>query len=504
MTNAPEPSSSLGARAVRGGLTMLAGNGLMRILGFLSVSVLGRLLTPEDFGVVALALVVTGLSEALLNKQFAQALIRMPEAEPEHFDTAFTLTLGFGLTFGGLVFALSWSIADFMDSPELGPVLRALSLAPILDSAANPYFIRFAKGLRFGRVVQNGLAARMTSVAAGILAAAQLGNYWALVIAALTYSITRVGLTYAMAPERPRLSLGRSRELAAFGLWLSGSGALTFAGRKLGVAAIGRVLDTRAAGHYHLGLELAQMITTQIGQMLGSVLYPSLSAANTSPERLAAAYGKAQSVVFGVMAPLGAGAALASNEIVYVVLGPQWTATAEVLRILAPMVALSGLATGAQAIVMIHNSNRSLFIRNLTLVGLSIPVTIWAAQAYGVLGVAAARGAFAVLNTMVSLVLAAHLLRMNAAVLQRCARSAVAVCAMVVAITLVFDSGARFNDFSTAAASLTAKVVIGAAAFVATLLTTWLAAGKPDGLERILIEGLVKLTRTMGRTAARP
>ena len=114
---------------VRGALVSMVGSLGSRLLGFVALAILARLLLPHDFGIVATAMIFIGLCRTLMNRQFHLALIRLPEVEQSHYDTAFTLTLIWGLlTSVGLLLSAGL-LARVMGIPEIAPVLQVMSLA---------------------------------------------------------------------------------------------------------------------------------------------------------------------------------------------------------------------------------------------------------------------------------------------------------------------------------------------------------------------------------------
>ena len=124
-------AESAARHVVRGALVSLGGALSLgsRLLGFVALAILARLLLPHDFGIVATAMIFIGLCRTLMNRQFHLALIRLPEVEQSHYDTAFTLTLIWGLVASAGLFTPAGLLARVMGTPEIEPVLRVMALA---------------------------------------------------------------------------------------------------------------------------------------------------------------------------------------------------------------------------------------------------------------------------------------------------------------------------------------------------------------------------------------
>ena len=115
-------------RRTLGGLVWMgSGKAAFTLLQLLVLSVLGRLLTPADFGVVSAAVVVIGLSTIVSNLGLGPAIVQRPELEQRHLDTAFTASLGLGIGLGAIVWLAAPLAAEFMRMPGMTPVLRALA-----------------------------------------------------------------------------------------------------------------------------------------------------------------------------------------------------------------------------------------------------------------------------------------------------------------------------------------------------------------------------------------
>jgi PST family polysaccharide transporter len=471
-----------------GAVLLVGGNLVNRLIGFVGIAVLGRLLTPADFGIVALALVVTGFVQAAVNDQFTMALIRGRDLERSHFDTAFTLALGWGAAAGLVIFLTAEPIGGLLGAPETAAPLQVLALQPVLAGLRNPHFALFMKRLDYGPNLVFTLVPRLVSTAVAIGLAALWGSYWAMIVGALALTAVGSAITHVMIPRPLRPSVARWREMLGFGGWLTAAGIMRFAANKADTAIIGRMMDVRTVGLYNMGTELATMATQQMTASLVRAAFPGLAAVSEDRGRLWAAYLKVLEVTVAVMAPIAFGIGLVAEEAVRLLVGPQWMGAVPVIAWLAPATLLSAMSTSAQTVATVEGRTRSLFLRGLTVFTIQTPLLVVGIWGFGVMGAVAARTVGMAVGTALTVVMVTRLAdgRLSET-LRRPWRSFLSVAVMAAAL-LALDAFAlpAVTDAATAFRGLVVKVVAGVAVYTACHAALWGLAGTPDGVERHL------------------
>lgn len=464
------------------------GNASTHLLAIIAIAFMGRLLDPRDFGILAMATVFTGLFEALMNRQFDLALIRTKDIDDSHFDTVFGMSMIWGLTAGAILFFSAGFFATWMGEPALAPVLQVLSLVPVMDSLRNPYFVNFERNLVFLPLVGQHVGSKIAQAGVGILLAWLWGNYWALVFGFLALSFARLVPTWVLAKKRPRPRLVHWKYFLKFGGWLSGTGLVGFVMLKADTSIVFARLGTATTGLYNMGVELAQMATHHLGAALGQMIYPGLASVAEDHTRLNAAYFRAQEMLFGVMLPLGIGVAVVAPEAIRVFVGEKWLPATPVLQAMAPVLALSCLNYNVQAILMIDGNTRAMFLRNLFVAIVQIPLIFILLEYYGFIGAIAARVAATVLHTFLSLQIAARLTQDHWwRSLVVAWRSFFAGGTMAFAVWLMGQQLGAYNGLTEAAMFGAIKVIIGGLVYCVAHAVFWLLAGRPDGFERQIV-----------------
>lgn len=494
-----EQNKPVGGRVVAGASLSLLGTLGARVLGIVAVAVLGRVLSPHDFGVMALAMIFVGLSEAVMSRQFDLACIRTRNITDHHYNTAFTLSVLWGAIAAGLIFALATPIATLMQEPEVGPMLHFLALVPLLDGLRNPYFVRFERSLNFLPEVAMTFFSKTAQITTAIALALIWRDYWAMAVGLVVFTTMRMLATYGLARRMPGLSLRHAGAFLRFGGWLSGTGLVGFIMQRSDTVLISARLGTSTLGLYNLGYEITQMVTNYLAQPLMRIVYPGLAEVSGSRTRLCAAYYKAQATLMGILLPIGVGAALTAPEVIVLFIGHKWLAAAPVLQILLPVTALSCLVYIIQAVLMVDGNTRAMFMRNLTVAVVQIPL-VWTGLVLGgfVGGVAARAGAI-LFHTGLSLSIAA---RSTGdpwyQTLIAIWRSFVSVGVMVVGVSLVSWITTPATTEWQALWLLALKAGVGGTLYVGTHTVLWLASARPEGVETLVIRLLQAILRRLG------
>src|SRR5215469_8360793 len=179
----------------------------VRLTGVISTLVLARLLSPSDFGVVAIAMVIVGMFEVLSWNGQELAIIRHDTPTPDHYNTAWTISALIGVVIAvGIVLVAPLTKNYFHDDRSIA-VMRWLAIRPLLSGLENVGTVDFQRDLRFDRVFGYNFYAKVIAFFVTITAAALLRNYWALVIGSLTGQSARTILSYVLHPYRPAFSL---------------------------------------------------------------------------------------------------------------------------------------------------------------------------------------------------------------------------------------------------------------------------------------------------------
>lgn len=486
------PRRSLKDRVITGAAISMGAVLSVQLLSIFNLAVLGRMLTPSDFGLVALAMMVIGFSEALINRQFAAMLIRTRANTPDEFNTAFTLSASAGLIAGLGVAAMAWPMALFVKLPDLLPVILVLALVPMLIGIRSTNFVRNEIELRLFPKAKIMVISRLTLTVVAVAIASIWPSYWALVIGTLSFHLTYTVLTFVYGRGWPQFCLKHWRGFFEFGIWLTAAGAVNFLEKRLGILIVGRMLSASDAGFFNIGREVSTTFTGHLYGPFAKALFPGLSTIQDDPERLQRSYLMVQQSVLGFALPIGIGVALVAPELVRAGMGLQWLPAVPVIQIMAPITSLMSMMVGVHVLIYIQGNTKGLFIRNcITLVIAVVGYWLLIGQ-YGILGAAVMANLVSLTSLYLTLRIAAKekVSRVHEPLFVSW-RSLVAVSAMSVAV-LAAPLGGGLEAMSTASFSdalviLLAKVAIGGVVYIGVHYLLWVMRGRPPGFEDTLM-----------------
>ena len=361
------------------------------LLSLLTVMALSRLLTPAQFGLLAIALVFVTLADTAGRRGIGPALIQRFDLTERHVATAFTLCVAFGLGLAAALWALAPPIGRLVSEPEVAPVLRALSLAPLITAlgVVSEHLLR--RGLRFNHLMTAAIVSQALGNGLVAIVLALLGyGVWALVWGTLARQalFTLAVIAYRPPPLRLRLAPREAGELLGVGGGFSAIALLNVVASQGVHFIVARSLGAAALGLYTRGFRLA-LVPASLSPVLRNVLFPAMAQRQRHTERLEAVHLNAIELLLLLALPASLMIAIAAPEIVAVVLGPQWDGAVPVLRILALAAAFQASnALHVSAIRAIGAVYRETWRRALCAI-LLIAGT-WLASHWGLAGIAAA------------------------------------------------------------------------------------------------------------------
>lgn len=482
-------SSHVGRRMMKAALFVTGGRLLLRVLSLLSLMILARLLTPADYGIAALAVVVIGLLQTVSDIRLGQALIGIDDVTPAHLDTAFTLALLRGLLIAAVLGFGAPFFAAFMEQPALTDVLRVLAVVAVIDGFKNPAFLLYRRDIDFSREVNRQAAATVMSVAVTIGAAFLLRSYWAIVLGTVTLRLVEAALTYWRISYVPKLGLARWREFTSFGLWMSIIGICDYVGQTAPQFVIGKSLGSSSLGVYSVGREISTISTRELAMPLMAIVFPGFATIGKDAERLRLAYREVQSTIFGLAFPIGLGCAMLAREFILLLAGAKWLAAVPVIEVLAPLMALGMVNSGTEGLALTKGKSQQLAWRAGFVAIASYPLLIAGVTLGGFQGALIALA----IRILVSIIISAWFSSRLAgdslwSPLAACWRSFIAgfaMCAALFAADPGIDAGAGIGAILMHTLPL---VALGALVYAVIHALLWHLAGRPRGFEARLLE----------------
>jgi O-antigen/teichoic acid export membrane protein len=325
------------------------GLAVTRLISLVRFIILARLLSPEDFGLLAIAWVAIELLLTVTDLGMVNALVQRAEVDEAQYDTAWTVGLVRALVVAAVVAAGAPLIADLYGEPRAAAILPVLGLAPVLAATASIKVAELTRNLQFRKVALIRMPEAATEAAVSIALAPLLG-VWALVVGVLAANAARVALSYLLAPYRPRISFqqGAAGSLFRFGRWLFAVGILGLAGDALLRGVIARRLGTAELGVFYLALRLVMLPLLSVETAVGTVGMPVHARLQADAPRRTRAL---QASLVGMLALLVPGYAVLvalAPSLVHDVLGSRWAGAEQPIRVLAVGAAIRTIAAACE------------------------------------------------------------------------------------------------------------------------------------------------------------
>lgn len=498
--------SNLTGRIIKGSALLASARVLSNLLGWVGTIVLARLLTPEDYGLVAIGTMVQAIVAAMTEMSFGEALLRHRAPERDHFDTAWTLGLVRGSILAGLLVLAAHPLAIFYGDPRLEMVIFAFAFGTFLGSMINPRWILLQKELDFRHQFVQSLAARMAAVLVSVAIAIAYQSYWALILGTLAAQVVGVGMTYLAMPYRPRLRCNRARELWSFSIWLTLGQAINTINWRFDQLLVGKLLGRAELGYYSVGDNLAQMPTREAITPLRQTLFPAFNKISGDGERLKVAYQRVQGLISAIALPTGVGFALVAEPLIHAAMGEKWLPAVPVIQALAAVFAFQTFGSIVQPLAMSVGATRILFIRDVALFVIRLPVILLGLALGGLPGLVFARVVTGTIGTLFNMDLVRRLSGLG--ILRQFRnneRTLIAVSIMAAGVILF----RHLLDTPTGASLVallieaTASAVLGALLYILATYLLWRLQGSVDGPENEIAQMAARALANIRRGGTR-
>ena len=311
--------------------------------------VLARLVSPDDYGVIALVLVFIQIATVFVQSGFNTALIQKKDADEEDFSSIFYLSLFVALLCYGGLFLAAPVIADFYNQEILCPVIRVVSFTLFFGAVNSVQSAYVAKTMQFKRFFYSSMGAVLGSGVVGAVLAYQGFGVWALVAQQLVKDVLVCLILWFTVRWRPRVwfSMARVRGLFGFGWKLLCSALLDTVFRNSYNLIVGRIYDSQLLGFFNRGHQFPQVIATNLDGSIQSVMLPTLSAHNDDVREVKRITRRSISTSAYLLMPCMFGLAAVAEPLVKVLLTDKWL----------PCVPFLQLACISYALYPIHTAN---------------------------------------------------------------------------------------------------------------------------------------------------
>jgi PST family polysaccharide transporter len=304
---------------------------------FVVMVVLARLIAPESFGLVAMALVYISLVSILVQQGLGAALVQRETVEVEHLDSAFWVSLATGVVLSFASVLAAGPVAAAFREPDLAPIVQLMSLSLILNGLQGTQRSILERELAFDQLAKRSLLATSIGGAAGITAALAGMGVWSLVIQMLVNAAVGTIVLWRVSEWRPGLRVSRRHfgDLFSFSANVLGHNLVNFVNRRADDLLIGWFLGPVALGFYTIAYTLPlKNVMGLLVDVLNRVAFPMFSRVQADTSRMRSGFYVATRYTSLIAFPAFLGLAAVAPELVLTAYGDQWAPSIPVLQVL--------------------------------------------------------------------------------------------------------------------------------------------------------------------------
>ncbi len=336
---------SLSKQVAKGGIWSFALNITHRLLTLIRLVVLARLLAPDDFGLMGIALLFITALDKFSYMGFSAALIQKKGEVKEYLDIAWTSQVIRGLLLFGILIGSAPLVGVFFNAPKAIAIIRVIAFAEIFRGLTNIGIVFFRKELELNKQFIYKSCITVIDLLVSVVAALILRNAWALVYGLLAGQIVGCVMSYVIHPYRPviRMDWSKFNELFNYGKWVLGYALTIFLATKADSFFVGKMLGVGALGFYQMAYRISNFVGHEIAEVISLVVFPTFSKLQENTEKLRKAFLHAFVLIAFISIPLSSGLILLGTDFTKLFLGEKWIPMILSMQIIAMSAPLSAI-----------------------------------------------------------------------------------------------------------------------------------------------------------------
>ncbi len=475
-----------------GAVTMVLLRFVIKFLGLISTLVLARLITPGDFGLVAIVMSIYALIEMLKAFGFDVVLIQKNNPSKAMYNTTWTIQLAFGVLAAVIMYLISPYIANTFDDDRLEALSQVIALLFLINGTVNIGIVNFRKELNFRREFIYMSLPKVFAVITTITVAIIHRSYWSLICGMLVSNISQAALSYIFSKFRPKFCLSEVNELFSFSSWLLIGNLLTYVNVRAKDLLVGKLLGAKFTGLISVADEIASLPTTEMVAAINRATYPGYTKVAHDNKALKALFLNALSFIAVLGIPASVGMSLCAPYLVPIILGDQWLEVTPLIQILGLAYAIICINTNAGYIFLARGKPKINALINLARAIILLSLMLILIPVFGIIGLPIALLITALLMFPTYFYLLKKEIKLSlyeyTSVLWRPLLSSI----IMFLATYGFFWGVSIeqvvNAETVSLLDFMSIVFVGAIIYLITLTLLWLISKKPKGAEKLIIQ----------------
>ena len=318
--------SGLGQKVTSGAVWVTLSKLFGQIVHFIVGMVLARLLTPDDYGTVALLSIFFAIAGSIASCGFGNALVQKKEAGDIEFNSVFYTSVAMSFVVYAILFLVAPYIADFYHTPVLCSVTRVSAIQFVLSAINSIQGAEISRKMLFDKQFKISMITCIVSAVFGILFAFMGFGVWALVWASLLTSISGIMASWTIVAWRPKLmySFSAVKGLFSYGWKLSLSGMIHTTYTNLYGFLVGRIYTPADLAYVNKGQSMPNLLMSTIDGTILGVSFPALAKLQDDGSRFREAVRRMVKCSTFLVFPLMAGLSLCARPLILLLYGHQW------------------------------------------------------------------------------------------------------------------------------------------------------------------------------------
>lgn len=349
---------------------------------------MARLLSPKQFGLFGIAVLITALVEVITETGVNVILIQEKDNIEKFLNPAWIVSIARGILISSFIFLTASFISEFFKSPESLFLLQLISVVPLIRGFINPAAVKFQKNLEFNKEFWYRLSIVVFDTIVAIFFGFITRNSLCLVFGLIAGVVLELSLSFIFIKPLPRLEFHKNYLLKLFhsGKWITLSGIFNYLYHNADNIAVGRILGASSLGLYEMAYNISMLPITEISDVVSKVTFPVYSIISGDRLRLGKAFTKTILLVSSLTIPFGLILFIFSREIVSLFLGSNWTGIIPVLRILIIFGVLRAISGSASSLFLsVEKQNYVSIATFVSMLGLLVTIVPLILK-FGILG----------------------------------------------------------------------------------------------------------------------
>lgn len=373
---------------------------ITRIVSFARIAILARLLSPVQFGVFGIAMLVTALLEVFTETGVNVILVQEKKDIKEYIDSAWIVSIIRGIIISIVIFFSAAFVSGFFRSPDSIFLIQLISIVPLIRGFINPSSVKFQKDLEFHKEFWYRFVIFSFDAIVAIVFAYITKSAISLVFGLLAGVVVEVILSFLVVKPIPHLHFNKEYVSRIFhrGKWITLSSIFNYLYHNADNIVVGRILGTSSLGLYEMAYKISILPITEIADVVQKVVFPVFTKISEDRERLKKAFTKTLFFVSALSVPLGMLIFLFAKEIVLLLLGDQWISIIPVLRILSIFGVIRAISGSSSALFLSVSKQEYVTIATFVSISGLLVTIIPLVLRFGMLGA----GIAALIGTLIS------------------------------------------------------------------------------------------------------